>query len=128
MSNTTISEEVRKTLIDKLEGYKDIIVENADLYFKLVKLIEKKTISGQSNNLEINTALISKLDDITEDLVTANFNMKVLKYFINNNLPIHMSERESERSERLQNIRQNNTLPLMFLMYSLVENNESSNQ
>ncbi len=128
MSNTTISEEVRKTLLDKLEGYKDIIVENADLYFKLVKLIEKKTIPGQSNNLEINTALISKLDDITEDLVTANFNMKVLKYFINNNLPIHMSERESERNERLQNIRQNNTLPLMFLMYSLVENNESSNQ
>ena len=124
MSNTTISEELRRTLLEKLDGYKEMIVENADLYFKLVKLIEKKTNTNinQNNSLEINRALISKLDDITEDLVTANFNMKVLKYSINNNLPISLSERESEREQRVQNIRRNNILPALFLMYNLVEN------
>ena len=124
MSTTTISEELRKTLLDKLNNYKDIIVENADLYFKLVTLLEKKTnpIINPINTLDINRALISKLDDITEDLVTANFNMKVLKYYINHNLPIPTSERESERDERTQNIRRNNLLPALFLMYNLVEN------
>ena len=125
MSNNieSISEQLRKALIEKLDNYKDSIVENADLYFKLVQLIETKT---RTNSLDITRALISKLDDITEDLVTANFNMKLLRYCINNNIEISISDRETEREQRNQNIRNNNTLPLLFLMYNLVENNQNN--
>ncbi len=120
-NHETISEQLRKVLLEKLNDYKETIVENSDLYFKLVKLIESKT---SNNQLEINSALISRLDDITEDLVTANFNMKLMKHCINNNLTISLSERENEREQRIRNIRRNNLLPMLFLLYNLTENQE----
>jgi hypothetical protein len=112
----SISEQINKLLLEKLNNYKDIAVENSDLYFKLVKQIESK------NGLEINSALINRLDDILEDLVTANVNMKALKYLISNNMEIYDSQRVSDRTQRTADIQRNNLLPILFLLVNTLEN------
>ena len=122
-TNETLINEIKKLLMDKLDSYKDILVENTDLYFKLVKLIDGKI---KNNQLEINMGLVSKLDDIIEDIATMNFNMKILKQLIINNSTIAVSDRESNREERTNLLRNSNNLPLLFLMYNFIENNETN--
>ncbi len=114
-----LSQRIRQLLDEKINNYKDIVVENTDLYFKLSKLIKTKTENG---SLEISMALLSRLDDIIEDIVTSNIEMKSLQYAINNNLQITMSVREDERNQRNQSIQRNNLLPLLFLLLTNVDN------
>lgn len=122
MSN---SELFWRIFIEKLDDYKEIIKENNNLYHNIVGIIEKKTNPNnqQDTCLQINKALLSKVDDILEDFATVNLNMKLLRYFIQNNIPISISERENERDERIKNISTNNMLPPLFIMYDLLENN-----
>jgi hypothetical protein len=101
-------------ILDKLEEYKDIIIENTEIYSKLCNIIREK------ENLNVNIELISRLDDIFEDIVTTNVNIKILKKLLENNLEINISNRESERYERIKKIKQNNQLATICFFLSLI--------
>lgn len=109
--------------LEKLNDYKETVVENADLYFKLSKIIQTRT---NNNNLEINLGLISRLDDIYEDIVTTNVNLKILKNLIQSNLEITSSTREEERRNRIISLRRNNQITPFWFLLSLLSNDNDT--
>jgi hypothetical protein len=102
-----ISNTVLELINDKLEQYKDILTENTQLYDQL-----KDSINNNPNS--INMELVSRIDDILEDIVTMGVNCRLVLNSIVNNTTLSISDRENQRSIRNQQIQQ--LLPILFLL------------
>jgi hypothetical protein len=102
-----ISNTVLELINDKLEQYKDILTENTNLYDQL-----KNSINSNPNS--INMELVSRIDDILEDIVTMGVNCRLVINSITNNTTLSISDRENQRSIRNQQIQQ--LLPILFLL------------
>lgn len=86
---------------------------------QLLELIKNKSAD---RSLEVSNQLISRVDDILEDVVKTNVTCKLIIQSIQQETPISLSSRDSERIERTtqwnQFIRENNLIPLLFLLYT----------
>ena len=107
---SSISNTVLELINDKLEEYKEILNENTLLYNQLKECI---TSSPQCINME----LVSRLDDILEDIVTMGVNCKLVLNSIMTQSTLTISDRETDRTIRNNQIRQ--LLPILFLMSQL---------
>ena len=107
---SSISNTVLELINDKLEEYKEILEENTLLYDRL-----KNSING--NPQCINMELVSRLDDILEDIVTMGVNCKLVLNSIMTQSTLTISDRETDRTIRNNQIRQ--LLPILFLMSQL---------
>jgi hypothetical protein len=105
-----ISNTVLELINDKLEEYKEILEENILLYDQL-----KDSINGTPQC--INMELVSRLDDILEDIVTMGVNCKLVLSSIMTQSTLTISDRETDRTIRNNQIRQ--LLPILFLMSQL---------
>lgn len=102
-----ISNTVVELINDKLEQYKEILNENTLLYNQL------KDSINQSPNC-INMELVSRIDDILEDIVTMGVNCKLVLNSIITQSTLTISDREADRTIRNNQIRQ--LLPILFLL------------
>lgn len=102
-----ISNTVLDLINDKLDQYKEILDENTVLYNQL-----KDSINSNSNC--INMELVSRLDDILEDIVTMGVNCKLVLNSIITQNTLTISDRETDRTIRNNQIRQ--LLPILFLL------------
>jgi hypothetical protein len=102
-----ISNTVLELINDKLEQYKELLAENTLLYNQL-----KDTINTNPNC--INMELVSRIDDILEDIVTMGVNCRLVLNSIVNNTTLSISERETDRTIRNNQIQQ--MLPILFLL------------
>ena len=105
-----ISNTVLELVNDKLDQYKEILDENAQLYNQM-----KEEINSNPNC--INMELVSRLDDILEDIVTMGVNCKLVINSIRTQSTLTISDRETDRSIRHNQLRQ--LLPLLFLLSQL---------
>ena len=116
---TDLTQQIYNLLIDKIEDYKDTIEENKLLFDQLLELVKNKS---SDHSLEVSNQLISRVDDILEDIVNTNVTCKLIIQTIHQQTPITLSSRDSERTERItqwnQFIRENNLIPLLFLLYT----------
>ena len=101
-----ISDKIYEMLHDKLDNYKEIIEENSYLFNTLSDLVNDK-----SHN--INTELISQIDDVLEDVVTTNVTLKIIIQAMKKDITLRTSQRETDRNIRNEYIK--NLIPLMFL-------------
>ncbi len=117
--NTDLTQQIYNLLINKIEDYTNTIEENKRLFEQLLQLVKNKS---SDRSLEVTSELISRIDDILEDTVDINVTCKLLIQTIQQQVPITLSNRESERTERIaqwnQFIRENNLIPLLFLLYT----------
>lgn len=116
---TDLTQQIYNLLINKIEDYTDTIEENKILFDQLLELIKNKSAD---RSLEVSNQLISRVDDILEDVVKTNVTCKLIIQSIQQETPISLSSRDSERIERTtqwnQFIRENNLIPLLFLLYT----------
>lgn len=105
-----ISNTVLELVNDKLDQYKDILEENTILYSQLKDSINQ-------NPACINMELVSRIDDILEDIVTMGVNCKLVLNSIVTQSTLTISDRETDRTIRNNQIRQ--LLPILFLMSQL---------
>lgn len=114
-----LTQKIYDLLISKIEDYKDTVQENNILFDKLLNLVKSKS---QENSLEVTNQLISRVDDLTEDVLNTNVTCKLLIETLNDNTSITLSTREPERTQRIEQwnqfIRENNLIPLLFLYYT----------
>jgi hypothetical protein len=108
--SSRISNTVLELINEKLEEYKEILEENTLLYDRL-----KDSINGTPQC--INMELVSRLDDILEDIVTMGVNCKLVLNSIMTQSTLTISDRETDRTIRNNQIRQ--LLPILFLMSQL---------
>jgi hypothetical protein len=110
MSRThRISDKIYEMLYNKLDSYKETIDENKELFNTLTELINDKTHN-------INTELISKVDDVLEDIVTTNVNLKIIIQAMQQDITLSISQRERDRNIRHEYIK--TLLPLMLLLHN----------
>lgn len=102
-----ISNTVSELINDKLEQYKQLLDENNILYSNLQESI-------LNNPQCINMELISKVDDVLEDVANIGVNCKLILNSIRNNTILNMSDREEDRITRHNKLKQ--LLPLLFLL------------
>jgi hypothetical protein len=102
-----ISNTVSELINDKLEQYKELLDENNILYSNLQEAI-------RNNPQCINMELISKVDDVLEDVASIGVNCKIILNSIRNNTLLNMSDREEDRIIRNNKLKQ--LLPLLFLL------------
>lgn len=102
-----ISNTVSELINDKLEQYKEILDTNNMLYTSLQEAI-------RTNPQCINMELISKVDDVLEDVVNMGINCKLILNSIRDNTLLNMSDRENDRIIRNNQLKQ--LLPLLFLI------------
>ena len=107
LMTTRISNTVLELINDKLDQYKEILDENIILYKQL-----KDNINNNPNC--INMELVSRLDDIQEDIVTMGVNCRLVLNSIINQSALTMSDREADRTIRNNQIKQ--LLPVLFLL------------
>jgi hypothetical protein len=125
-----LTQKIYDLLISKIDDYKDTVRENNVLFDKLLHLVKSKS---EEHSLEVTNQLISRVDDLTEDVLNTNITCKLLIETLNGNTPITLSTREPERTQRIEQwnqfIRENNLLPLLFLYYTNQRNqiSQSSN-
>jgi hypothetical protein len=114
-----LTQKIYDLLISKIDDYKDTVRENTVLFDKLLHLVKSKS---EEHSLEVTNQLISRVDDLTEDVLNTNITCKLLIETLNGNTPITLSTREPERTQRIEQwnrfIRENNLLPLLFLYYT----------
>ena len=96
-------------LYNKLDSYKETIDENKELFNTLSDLVNDK-----SHN--INTELISKVDDVLEDIVTANVTLKIIIQAMKQDITLSISQRERDRNIRQEYIKK--LIPLMLLLHN----------
>ena len=89
------------------------------LFDKLLDVVKTKS---KNRSLHIDQQLISRIDDILEDVVTINVTSKLILESINQHTQLSMSTRETDRLNRNMDwdrlIKENNLLPFMFLIFS----------
>ena len=104
-----ISDKIYEMLYNKLDSYKETIDENKELFNTLSDLVNDK-----SHN--INTELISKVDDVLEDIVTANVTLKIIIQAMKQDITLSISQRERDRNIRQEYIKK--LIPLMLLLHN----------
>jgi len=117
--NTDLTQQIYDLLISKIEDYQDTVQENNVLFSKLLNIVKNKS---SEKSLEVTNQLISRVDDLTEDIVNTNVTCKLLIETLSENTSITLSRREPERTQRIEQwnqfIRENNLIPLLFLFYT----------
>ncbi len=103
-----MGEVVRKKLVERLEMYQDMMVENKALFDQLLVQMSADTI-----DLDIDRALLSRLDDITEDIVTLNVDIK--NVLPASSLSLSLSPREPERNAFYRQLK--TFLPMLFFWH-----------
>ena len=106
-------DKIYEMLYNKLDSYKETIDENKELFNTLSELVNNKSHI-------INTELISKVDDVLEDVVNINVTLKIIIEAMHKDITLSISKRESDRTIRHEQLK--TLIPLMFL-YSLYESN-----
>jgi Zn-dependent oligopeptidase len=104
-----ISDKIYEMLYNKLDSYKETIDENKELFNTLCELVNDK-----SHN--INTELISKVDDVLEDIVTTNVTLKIIIQAMKQDITLSISQRETDRNIRNEYIK--TLLPLILLLHN----------
>lgn len=104
-----ISDRIYEMLYNKLDNYKETMDENKELFNTLTELVNNKSHT-------INTELISKVDDVLEDIVTTNVNLKIIIAAMKQDITLSISQRETDRNIRYEYIK--TLLPLMLLLYT----------
>lgn len=114
-----ITGQVYDLLINKIEDYTQTMEENKIIFSKLLDIIKEK---ANDRSLQVNTELISRVDDVLDDAINVNTTIKLLIQSIHQNKSINLSNREPERTVHNQEwnkfIKDNNLLPIMYLLYS----------
>ena len=114
-----ITGQVYDLLINKIEDYTQTMEENKIIFSKLLDIIKEK---ASDRSLQVNTELISRVDDVLDDAMNVNTTIKLLIQSIHQNKSINLSNREPERTVHNQEwnkfIKDNNLLPIMYLLYS----------
>jgi hypothetical protein len=114
-----ITGQVYDVLINKIEDYNQTMEENKIIFSKLLDIIKEK---ANDRSLQVNTELISRVDDVLDDAMNVNITIKLLIQCIHQNKSINLSSREPERTVHNQEwnkfIKDNNLLPIMYLLYS----------
>ena len=113
-----ITSQVYDLLINKIEDYTQTMEENKIIFSKLLDIIKEK---ANDRSLQVNTELISRVDDVLDDAINVNTTIKLLIQSIHQNKSINLSTREPERTVHNQEwnkfIKDNNLLPIMYLLY-----------
>jgi hypothetical protein len=109
-----ITDQLYGILNDKLDNYRETMEENILLYNSLLETIKNKT---DTNTITITSELISRIDDVLEDIVTTNVNCKIIIQTLNNNVQLTSSNREVDRLERYRQLQQ--FIPFLFLLSQL---------
>ena len=104
-----MSDKIYEMLSNKLDSYNETIDENKELFNTLSDLVNDK-----SHN--INTELISKIDDVLEDIVTTNVTLKIIIQAMKKDITLSISQREADRNSRHEYIK--SLIPLMLLLQS----------
>ena len=104
-----ISDRIYEMLYNKLDSYKETMDENKELFNTLTELVNDKSHT-------INTELISKVDDVLEDIVTTNVNLKIIIAAMKQDITLSISQRENDRNIRYEYIK--TLLPLMLLLHT----------
>jgi hypothetical protein len=86
MSNQ--QQQIKSILLERLETYREMMVENKDLLDQLI---------AHTNTATIDMALLSRLDDIMEDIATLNTDTKSLLHGLSSLEGLTLSVREPER-------------------------------
>ena len=123
-NNQDLTSQIYDLLISKIEDYQDTVEENKKLFDRLLQTIKTKS---QDRSLEVNKELVSRIEDVLEDSVTMNVTTKLILESVAQQTNLTLSTRESERTVRHREwdrvIRENNLLPVMFLLYyNLIQN------
>jgi hypothetical protein len=125
--NTDLTQTIYDLLINKIEDYKDTVEENSVLFNELLELVKNKS---SNRSLEVTNELISRVDDVLEDAVNTNVTCKLIIQSLKHTTPITLSTRDSERTERNAHwnriIRENNLIPLLYLLYTENHPNHSN--
>jgi hypothetical protein len=120
---TDLTSQMYELFNQKLENQLETMDENKILYQRLLDTVYQQS---SDNILSINHPLITRIDDILDDMVRMNVTMKLVLHSLERNTPLTTSTREPERTlhnERIdQYIRDNNVFAAMYLLM-----NQSSN-
>lgn len=97
--------ETNKNLHDLLDEFKEIVVENANLYLKICKLIKQK------NTSEISQDVLTSIEETNEEIARTNINLRLLKLAISNNSEVARIDKNMDNMKEL--------LPALFLLFSM---------
>lgn len=100
-----MTEENKKNFNEILDEFKEIVVENANLYLKICKLIK------QQNTSEISQDILTNIEEINEEIARTNINLRLIKLAISNNSEVARLDKNPENLKEL--------LPALFLLYSM---------
>jgi len=114
---TDLTSQMYELFNQKLENQLETMDENKILYQRLLDTVYQQSAD---NILSINHPLITRIDDILDDMVRMNVTMKLVLHSLERNTPLTTSTREPERTlhnERIdQYIRDNNVFAAMYLL------------
>lgn len=114
---TDLTSQMYELFNQKLENQLETMDENKILYQKLLDTVYQQSVD---NILSINHPLITRIDDILDDMVRMNVNMKLVLHSLERDTPLTTSTREPERTlgnERIdQYLRDNNVFAAMYLL------------
>ena len=114
---TDLTSQMYELFNQKLENQLETMDENKILYQKLLDTVYQQSVD---NILSINHPLITRIDDILDDMVRMNVNMKLVLHSLERDTPLTTSNREPERTlhnERIdQYLRDNNVFAAMYLL------------
>ena len=114
---TDLTSQIYQLFNEKLENQLETMDENKILYQKLLDTVYQQSAD---NILSINHPLITRIDDILDDMVRMNVNMKLVLHSLERDTPLTTSNREPERTlhnERIdQYLRDNNVFAAMYLL------------
>jgi hypothetical protein len=116
---TDLTSQIYQLFNEKLENQLETMDENKILYQRLLDTTYQQSNDG---TLSVNHPLISRIDDILDDMVRMNVTMKLVLHSLERNTPLTTSTREPERTlhnERIdQYLRDNNVFAAMYLLMS----------
>jgi len=114
---TDLTSQMYELFNQKLENQLETMEENKILYQRLLDTVYQQSAD---NILSINHPLITRIDDILDDMVRMNVTMKLVLHSLERDTPLTTSTREPERTlhnERIdQYIRDNNVFAAMYLL------------
>jgi len=114
---TDLTSQMYELFNQKLENQLETMDENKILYQRLLDTVYQQSAD---NILSINHPLITRIDDILDDMVRMNVTMKLVLHSLERNTPLTTSSREPERTlhnEQIdQYIRDNNVFAAMYLL------------
>ena len=114
---TDLTSQLYDLFNQKIENQLETMDENKILYQRLLDTVYQQSNDG---TLIVNHPLITRIDDILDDMVRMNVTMKLVLHSLERNTPLTLSTREPERTlynERIdQYLRDNNVFAAMYLL------------